>query len=89
MMGGAEPPKQSAQALSHRNVRGAPGEGRHPEGGLLEGARHTFQRLDSASSMGLPGWHWTSPPKGAQNTYLADTREEALKALAKRHAQKG
>lgn len=89
MMGGAEPPKQSAQALSHRNVRGAPGEGGHTEVTMLDGAKHTIQRLDSASSMGLPGWHWTSPPKGAQNTYLADTREEALKALAKRLAQKG
>jgi len=54
-----------------------------------EGAKHTIQRLDAASSMGLPGWHWTSAPKGAQGTYLADSRDVALQELANRHNKKG
>jgi len=78
-----------ATVQRHRTVRGDPGEGPYTEVLMSDGAKHTIQRLDAASSMGLPGWHWTSAPKGAQGTYLADSRDVALQELANRHNKKG
>lgn len=63
-------------------------EGTHTEVTLSNGAKRRIQRLNSAASMGLPGWHDLDKPSngkngwaGHQNTYLADNEDDAIRAL--------
>jgi hypothetical protein len=65
-----------------------PMEGTHTEITWAHGKVDRIQRLTSGESMGLPGWHNIGGDRNARaNTYLADSEEEAIKALRERHAK--
>lgn len=81
-----EKPKQATSKPVHD-----PLEGTHHVVTLPSGAVHKIQRMDSAGSMGLPGWHVISdPPNGKsgweahQPTYMGDTKQGAIQALQER-----
>lgn len=57
------------------------GDGVHTVVKLPDGGVRRIQRLDSTSSMGVPGWH---DMDSSQHSYLADTEADAIKVLMAR-----
>lgn len=53
---------------------------------LSDGSEHEINRQDSITSMGLPGWHDVNA--ATINSYLADTKAEAIKELVRRQEEK-
>jgi len=53
---------------------------------LSDGSEHEINRQDSITSMGLPGWHDVNAD--TINSYLADTKAEAIKELIRRQEKK-
>jgi hypothetical protein len=53
---------------------------------LSDGSEHEINRQDSITSMGLPGWHDVNA--ATINSYLADTKAEAIKELIRRQEEK-
>lgn len=46
---------------------------------LSDGSIRRIQRMDSGSTMGLPGWHDINARTGC--SYLADTQADAINAI--------
>lgn len=57
---------------------------------LSNGSVHRLQRMDSAGTMGLPGWHIVSDPETGKGwerikpTYMGDTEAQAIESLVER-----
>jgi len=69
-----------------KTVRGDALTGPSTKVKLSDGSEHEINRLDSTTSMGLPGWHDVNAD--TQNSYLADTKAEAIKELIRRQEEK-
>lgn len=55
-------------------------DGTHTVVTLPDGSVRRIQRLNSAESMGLPGWHDMDAPS-TRKSYIADTEAEAIKEI--------
>ena len=69
-----------------KTVRGDALTGPSTKVKLSDSSEHEINRLDSTTSMGLPGWHDVNAD--TQNSYLADTKAEAIKELIRRQEEK-
>lgn len=64
-----------------RRVNAGPLEGTHTELTFSDGSVARIQRMDSASTQGLPGWHDLD---GDRTSYLGDTEAEATQEMLRR-----
>lgn len=63
------------------------GEEPHTRVELSNGATHRIVRLNSAESMGLPGWHDADAKEG-ERSFIHDTEPQAINELIRRHISK-
>ena len=69
-----------------KTVRGDALTGPSTKVKLSDNSEHEINRQDSTTTMGLPGWHDVNA--GTQNSYLADTKAEAIQELIRRQGEK-
>ncbi len=80
LRGKAAPAPAALSVAGKRRVRAdhVNGEAAHTLVKLSDGTEHRMNRLNSAESMGLPGWHHDG------HGYLADTEDQAAAELARK-----
>jgi hypothetical protein len=79
-------PQGRPTVVSSTMKRGGVQEGAWHEVKLSDGSTLRLVRLNSTESMGVPGWHDID---AGQYSYLADTKDEAIKTALERRERRG